>query len=388
MKRKKWGFFPFDAIDYKAAQAYLDQKAAQGWVLDRLLFKRFARFVPAEGRRHCVDLDMPHMFSDDLDWDYVDFCADAGWELAAAARGMLLFRSRPGQAPAPLQTDEGMEAERFWKRHIRRSLLWTLIFALLLAFLYAFGLISGYVPAAEALCGNAVLLLLALAVLWPILLLRELICTLRVALCFHRSRTMPRAHPKRAWFFGLLFSLSILLLVFWWGLDFAEGFGLNKTVDLALDPFHEEISATPELCQSYPVITAADLALEYSDSSRYLNGERSLLVDFLDYSEITDGENGATHILTTMRYQCANEALAKWVFTLRLRETAVGTDFTWGSLEWGEVTSDPGFDQICFARDDSYVLLRQGDTVALVGATGFDLAEHSEILRARLDLGD
>lgn len=387
MKAKtKWGFFPFDAIDYKAAQAYLDKKAARGWVLDRLIFHRFARFVPAQGRCHCVDLDIPHAFSDDVDWDYVDFCADAGWELAASARGMLLFRSKPGQAPAPLQTDAGMEAEGFWKRHIRKNLIGTLILTLLLVFLSIFVFSSGYVPVSQVLCGNSVFLLLALAVLWSVLLLRDLICLLRAALCFHRSRTIPRAHPKRAWAFGLLAYLSILLLVFWWGLDFAEGFGLNKTVDAALDPFHEEVSATPELCQSYPVITAADLGLEYSEDSRYLDGERSFLVDHLDYSEITGGENGATHILTTMRYECAGDALARWVFSARLRETARGTDFIWGELEWGEVTSAHGFDQICFARGGAYVLLRQGDTVALVGATGFDLTEHLDTLQTRLAL--
>lgn len=385
MKAKtKWGFFPFDAIDYKSAQAYLDKKAARGWVLDALVFKRFARFVPAQGRYHCVDLDMPHVFSDDLDWDYVDFCADAGWELIASARGMLLFRSKPGENPAPLQTDAGMEAERFWKRHIRRNLIWTLVSTAFLAFLYVFALTCGYVPAVEALCGNAALLLAGLAVLWPVLLLRDLICLLRAAVRIRRDRAVPAARPKRAWVFGFLAFLSVLLLVFWWGLDFAEGFGLNKTVDVALDPFHEETSATPELCQSYPVITAADLGLEYSGNSRYLNGERSLLVDFLSYSEITDGENGATHILTTMRYECAGESLAEWAFSTRLRETAKGTDFIWGELDWGAVTSDCGFDQICFTRDHAYAMLRQGNTVALVGATGLDLTGYLDALHTRL----
>ena len=36
MSNHKWGFFPFDAMDYKAAQAYLDKKAAQGWVMEHL----------------------------------------------------------------------------------------------------------------------------------------------------------------------------------------------------------------------------------------------------------------------------------------------------------------------------------------------------------------
>ena len=30
-----WGFFPYEAMDYKAAQACLDRRAAAGWVLKK-----------------------------------------------------------------------------------------------------------------------------------------------------------------------------------------------------------------------------------------------------------------------------------------------------------------------------------------------------------------
>ena len=137
MSDKRWGFFPFDAIDYKAAQAYLDKKAAAGWVLDGLPLKRLARFVPAQGRYHAVDLDLGGMGNDGPDPDYLQLCRDAGWELVKSARGMLLFRSLPGQRPAPLQTDGELEANRFWKKYMRRNVLAWLI-------LLAVGLILGF----------------------------------------------------------------------------------------------------------------------------------------------------------------------------------------------------------------------------------------------------
>lgn len=387
MKKRKWGFFPFDAMDYKAAQSWLDKKAAQGWVLDRVFLRTFARFVPSEGRYHCVDLEFPRVFDDQPDADYVRFCEDAGWELTAAVRGMLIFRSRPGHSPAPLQTDAGMEAERFWKKHVRKNVITVLVlFAILIPLLAALFTLSNGVPFTSLLLLNSTLLLFPAAVLALAYLLWSLIATVGSYVHFCRTGCLPRHGRPFAWVMGLAGFLIAALVVCWWLFGFAEDLGVGKTVDAALDPFHEETSATAELCQSYPVITAADLGLEYSSDSRYLDGRRSLLADFLDYSEITDGSSGATHILTTMRYECASETLARQTFSARLRETARGQDFLWGRLDWGEVTSAHGFDQICFTRDNSYLLLRQGNTVALVGATGFDLSRHLDTLRARLSL--
>ena len=107
-----WGFFPYEAMDYKAAQACLDRRAAAGWVLKKVHLNVLARFEPCEGRSHFVDLDLRRTL-DETDPDYLQLCADAGWEKVQSLRGMLLFRSRPGTHPAPIQSDPGMEWERF-----------------------------------------------------------------------------------------------------------------------------------------------------------------------------------------------------------------------------------------------------------------------------------
>lgn len=388
MSEKKWGFFPFDAMDYKAAQAYLDKKAAQGWLLDKLYLKRFARFVPAEGRYHCVDIDAPHIFEDDTDWGYIELCEDAGWELTASIRSMLIFRSKPGQHPVPLQTDEGMEAERFWKRHLRRNLIWLLILLFVVLPLYVFLIFRApnALPISESLCVNSTLLLPPILLLAVVCIVRDLICMIRATRQVRRAGVIPNPKSRAPWVFGLLSFLATLLLIFWYGAHFIEIFDVNKTVDVEWSTYRKEYSATPELCQSYPVITAADLGLPYSDDSRYLDGRRSVLVDFLDYSEIADGEMGATHILTTERYECVSETLAGWLFASRRSETTHRHGFTWGSLEWGEVTSDYGFDQICFAREESYLLAREGDTVILLGASGLDLTDHLDTIWERLEL--
>lgn len=385
MKQHKWGFFPFDAMDYKAAQAYLDKKADDGWVLDQLYCKRFARFVPAEGRCHSVDLDIQEALDDGPDPDYLQLCEDAGWKLVKRVKGMLLFRSLPGRHPAPIQTDEGIEADRFWKKYVRKNYLTLLI---VLFVLVAFCLLILSLPNREPtvstlLCTNAVLFLLPGLVFCAVYLLWSLSSTTGSYIRFRRLGKLPQRGRPGAWQMGVFGFVIILLIVGWWCLGLAETFGLGKTVDVTLDYVTGEYTATPELCQSYPVVTAADLGQESSAHSRYLDGHRSLLVDFLDYSEITHG--AGLHILTTERYDCAGETLARWMFAIRRRETASG-QFLWGKLDWSETAADWDFDQVCVAQDGAYLLLREGSTVVLVGATGFDLTqpEHREIISQRV----
>lgn len=385
MSNRKWGFFPFDAMDYKAAQAYLDEKAAQGWIMDKLYLKWFAHFVPAEGRYHCVDLDTPHVFDDDLDWNYVEFCEGAGWELAASIRSMLIFRSKAGQHPAPLQTDSELEAETFWKKYVRRNLLIELISLLVLAGLLVLllSLPDPRISITELLCSNAAVLGIPYALFAVASILWTMYRTIAIYVRFRRTREIAGQQRIGAWVIGLLHFLAKVLLILWYVLYLSEGLFLGKTVDVAWSSFSEEYTATPELCQSYPVITAADLGLPYSEDSRYLDGRRALLAERLEYSEITHNPH---HILTTERYECVSETVAQRMFDARRAETARGSGFLWGDLEWDEVSYAYDFDRICFARDNSYLLAQEGDTVILVGASEMDLTEHLDTIRQRLEL--
>lgn len=73
----RFGFFPYDAINYKAAQAGLDRRAAQGWALKHVYFGCIARFRRAERPSHFVDLDIRSGLDEGADADYLQLCADA-----------------------------------------------------------------------------------------------------------------------------------------------------------------------------------------------------------------------------------------------------------------------------------------------------------------------
>lgn len=388
MSSRKWGFFPFTAMDYKAAQAWLDKKAAQGWVLDHIYLRRIARFVPAEGRYHCVEPDLNTDLHVETGDDYLQLCEDAGWELVKHNPSLFIFRSKSGRHPSPLQTDESIEAERFWKKLVRKNLLFGLIAALIYAALLGFGFFMGERGFAFSryLCKSSSLLIPIFLFFLTVEVLREFIRAIRVYVSYHRCGTLPRQHPLSVWLFRILACFTGALIIVWWGWDLAEDLGLNETVNVEWSIFSEEQTATLELCQSYPVITAADLGLESSNSSRYLDGRRSFWADMLNFDESGYGQNEAFHRLYTERYECTSDTLATWLFRSRRTETTYGVDFLWGDLEWGDVTSDHGFDRICFARDNSYLLAQEGDTVILVGASGLDLTDHLGTIWERLEL--
>lgn len=158
-------------------------------------------------------------------------------------------------------------------------------------------------------------------------------------------------------------------------------------MDLAWTSFYPEYTATVEACRTYPVVMGEDLGLDSIGSdSRYLDGRRSVLADYLDYSEIVEGPAGSAHILTTERYDCVFSWLARWTAEVRVKETARGA-FLWGSLQWTEAP-ELGFDQCWTAGDGAYLLLRQGRVTALVGCTGLDLTspEILDMLWIRLKL--
>ena len=156
-------------------------------------------------------------------------------------------------------------------------------------------------------------------------------------------------------------------------------------MNLGLADYNQEETATVEACWEYPVVMAEDLGLKWKANSRFLDGHRSAVAEFLTYSEVTS-EGETTYILTTERYECAGEFLARWIFDLRAWETRGGA-FLWGELDW-EDAPRLGFEESYVCREGSYLLVRQGDVVALVGCRGLDLttAERLEVVRDRLGM--
>ena len=161
----------------------------------------------------------------------------------------------------------------------------------------------------------------------------------------------------------------------------------SPTVEFHLDPFYSDhTTATVETCQKYPVVMAYDLGLpNQEDDYRHLIGRSSPLVDYTDYSELTESEStqGDLCYINTERYDCSFEFLAKWALQQRRRETE--NNFIWGALEW-EPANDLGFDESYICRNGSYLLFREGNIVALVGCSELDLtsSENLAIIRNRI----
>ena len=142
MRHYHWGFFPYEAINYKAAQNYLDRKAARGLRLKRVYLGAFAQFEEvAFPTYHFVDLDITRNDFNEPDREYLQLCNDGGWDYLQNLRGMFLFCSKPDQKPTPIQSDKEIEWEQFWEIH-RPKLSGTLILLASFAFLAAVLLIS------------------------------------------------------------------------------------------------------------------------------------------------------------------------------------------------------------------------------------------------------
>jgi len=386
--RQSFGFFPYEAMNYKAGQAYLDRKAAQGWELRHIYLGCIARFEEANAPRHFVDLDIRPFLEEEPDQDYIQLCADAGWEHIQTLRGMLLFRAAPGEDPAPIQSDAGIEWERFWRKYARKNLISSAVVLLLLGGLFA--LLWGIAPGpgrslAGLVASNAALLyLLSLAAAVVSTLLEFVSFPLYLLRC-RRSGQVETPRRAAAWVQDALFRLYKPFYLIAACVALAEILGAGTTVDLE---WYQEHTAATAVCREYPVVLSEDLGLDFEeDDSRWLEGRRSLLAEVLDWSEVVGSSaEGNHHILTSQRYDCANEPLARWVLDQRRRETEKGA-FLWGELPWEEAP-ELGFEEGYTCREGSYLLLRQDDIVALVGCTGLDLTtpENLAVVRERLGL--
>ena len=363
MIQDRYSLFPFGTMDHKAAQAYLDKKAEQGWVLDSIFLRWFARYVPAEDRIHFVDLNLYKNPAD----RYLQLCEDAGWEVVHKTPEILYFRSKTGKHPTPVQSDESMEAEQFWKGYVRKNLLLCLsvflLFALFCIWIFSRTggpALSAFLLSNQGLLYGLALVLLAIGLVWQVISL---------SIRYHHWRKAGSISTKNyrgAFVKGILWALIFLLT-------------------LATLPYHliDEDTAyqrDPDDAAYGPVLDSGDFGLNKEVSpSRRLEARRSLLVDWVEYTEFTDNWE---HIFITERYECASEGLARWLLNARKRETYETHDMYHRNLYWEE-TDVLGFDQCWVSDDGSHLLFHEGKTVVLVGAEGFDLTEHPELVRAQ-----
>lgn len=142
MKTTCWKLFSYLLIDRSAAQARLDQWAREGWELEHIYFGVLAKL------RATDRTDLTYF----LDWadpkfpeegDYLQLCADAGWESVQTIDYLNIYASKPGTSPAPIQTDPAIEYQRFRKKVLRRMFIGILLVLAILA-LNAFSITSSF----------------------------------------------------------------------------------------------------------------------------------------------------------------------------------------------------------------------------------------------------
>lgn len=383
-----WRIFPYLCVDYKAAQAWLERQGAEGLRLAGVHCRYLARFTREERPVHYfVDL------AADGGADYLQLCADAGWERVAQVQGMDLFASQPGQTPVPIQSDPVMEEKRFGRKFVLTNLLGMLggLAFLVLALVLAAAMTSG----GRFFDWTERLFLVNSNLLVPPILLCGLTVvvweTATILLYWRRSRravaegqAMPAPSPFWSRLRGdvnlvgkVLIDLFFLALVL-------ELVGLlaGQQRQFDLD------QAGREAYRAYPAVMAEDLGLPEGEQRRLREIHSLLVPEYDNYFELTHTGEGESRFVDSIRYRCRWEWTAELLYRL-LRwecESQGVSVLSRGGTEL--LDAELGFDAACTTPDGSYVLLRQGDVVALVGCESMDMTapERLEMLWERLDL--
>lgn len=143
MSKRKWTLFQFTTGDFKAVERYLNQQAEKGWELEKLgaCLARWKRTERTD-LSWCVDLANPKENNDRATRkEYVDLCAEGGWELFSLRGNMYLFKSMPGRNPPPVQTDPELERKNYNKYYVRSTIL-SVVCVLAMLALYALMFLS------------------------------------------------------------------------------------------------------------------------------------------------------------------------------------------------------------------------------------------------------
>ena len=365
--RRKLGLFLYEAMDYKAAEDWLNRRAAAGWELDRIQLNVLAWFRPS-GRtdlRYCVDLHRkPDEYALDMEDDY-QLCADAGWEYVAQSGGMAIFASSPVARPVPLQTDRKMEERTYWKRAIRPAILGHL---LLLGLLAALAALWGWlqwrgvgraVKPSEILCSTACLLG-ALGVLCGVI---GLLWSIPAGLLHWRrwqreelvtsSPFWSRIRGGVGWLGWLFLELLLVFQIVELFIPFLGYSGCNVAAH------------RPEL-RERPLAMAEEMGVD-PNAVTYIREEPvwSALVQGSWYDEEARQEGGY-QFLSCDRYACVSDGYAALLARAIRWESGHSGYKTYGILDFEPV--ELGLDESWSARDGSFLLLREGCTVVLAGA--------------------
>ena len=114
--------FPFEAIDRKAAEGWLNRLGEQGWRLGAFQGGRADFWQTGRPVRYAVAARRGR--------DSHILCRDAGWDFLASNGTVDVYAALAGRRPAPLETDGTLESREFLRKCLLRTLTLGLLFLL------------------------------------------------------------------------------------------------------------------------------------------------------------------------------------------------------------------------------------------------------------------
>lgn len=386
-EKKRRKLFWFDTIDYRAAEAWLNEQAAQGWELEGIWPGPVAVFNPARRRdlQYAVAVD-PTGGKGEREEAYLQLMEDAGWHKVERKPGIYIFASVPGVNPAPLQTDPELEQKQFYQ-YLRRGWIASLVILIIVATLLAAYFFV--VPAAERtplfsfeslLEDNLVVSALALPLLLIYLVLSGA-SHLRYWRAGKRAiaagSELPATSRRAAQARQIIAAVAAVLCVGGWIMGFVQ------TARRESVTFQDGLEAVAQAAETAPVLRAEDLG---KDGWKPLSLDRTpgILLDRVSYSELAD------RTLITERFECRAAGLARWFAEDMVRAgVTVDVGGYYRPSIFPMEAVELGFEQswICIGEGWSQILLREGNVVAVVNGP-LDLSDPAlpDILRERLQL--
>ncbi len=305
MTEETWTLFPFLTMDYKAAEGWLNQKSAQGWqytsktTLWGYLFR--LRRTERTDLRYCVDIS-----GGKKDQDYRNFLNQAGWGWEGTVRGMDIFSSLPGADPVPIQTDAGLERQRFGRCYFWSTWFWglvatLLVMALIVRFYYLISPTDLPLFFLSMLSSWWDLLRLILLPVFLVSILWEL-TALPLYYFWSRREGLPDPDPRWAWRRGVAeFTVSMLIKLI---------ILLNLILSFFPDSEYTYTQSEREGLRDQPVIMAEEVGLDYARYAMDSVHTGTPLVNRWEYLELVDCDSTWSLFLYTRRYHCLWEGLA------------------------------------------------------------------------------
>lgn len=115
MLHKKWEYILYSFYDRTGIKTHLEKMAARGWMLEKMgrFFWTYRRIEPKAMHFSVIYFAPASEFDcapGEAQQTFQDYCAEAGWTLAASWSQMLIFAS-DAEDPTPIETDAAVQVE-------------------------------------------------------------------------------------------------------------------------------------------------------------------------------------------------------------------------------------------------------------------------------------